>query len=222
MRVAEGAGYGTKSLLTHFLAYRAGLARDAYASVLTASAGREAAVRAGLGAGDVDIVTAQEPMMSMLENAGLVSTLYDLNSRAATVKVLGAPWPAHSLLVSPSYLRQNPATVQRLVNAFTCALRFINRSTPAEIVARLPASYRPEMPRADKVEWIAGLLPSFARGDFTISRSSVRLVADTIATYDFDESASGKWRATQITPPRLDQLYDNRFAMRAMRSVPAR
>ncbi len=220
-RVAEGAGYGTKALLNNYLARKAGLPPKSYASVLTATAGREAAVRAGLIAGEVDVVTAQEPMIGMLESAGLVSTLYDLNDRASTTKVLGAAWPAHSLLVAPDFIRRNPQTVQRLVNAFTCTMRFVNGATAQQIADRLPASYRKDMTRDARVAWIAAQLPTFARGDYGISPASVRLVADTIAGYGFDDSGSGKWRSTQRVVPRLKQLYDNRFVRKAMRRIPA-
>ena len=104
-RVAEGAGYGTKSILTHYLVRQAGLPDDCFTPVLLEHAGRQEAVIQGLRAGQVDLMTFQEPITSALEATGLVSTLYDLNSRESTAKALGAPWPAQSLLMAPAFLK---------------------------------------------------------------------------------------------------------------------
>jgi NitT/TauT family transport system substrate-binding protein len=137
--VAEGAGYATKAVLTGYLARMAGVPAGGYASVNHPKEGRLEAVLRDLRADKLDVMTFQEPVTSGLDASGLVSTLYDLTTREGTARAFGAPFPAESLLVAPAFAREHPETVQRLVNAYVRALRFINAHTADEVIAALPA-----------------------------------------------------------------------------------
>ena len=220
--VAEGAGYGTKSVLTHYLARRAGLSPDSFTPVMLEHEGRQEAVIKGLQAGQVDIMTFQEPITSALEATGLVTTLFDLNSKTSTAKVLGAAWPAQSLLMAPAFISAHPDTVQKLVNAFVRTMRFINAHTPDEIIARLPADYFTGKDRAAEIDLIKRTMLSLAQGDYSFSPESVRLVVDTVQGFAFDDSTEGQWRRGAENPT-VDptQLYTNEFVTRAMREIPA-
>jgi NitT/TauT family transport system substrate-binding protein len=220
-RVAQGAGYGTKSLLTAFLANKAGLTAHSYTPVLIESQGRQAAVLAALQAGAVEVMTFQEPVTSALQQTGLVTTLYDFNNAQSTQRVFGAPWPAQSLLVDPAYIKRHPQHVQRLVNAFVRTMRYINSHSAAEIAAVLPPEYFIGKDRAQETRLIAASLPTYTRRNYGFPLRGVRLVMDAIAFYDFDASAEGQWRATREAT-RVDptQLYTNRFVNQAMRSYP--
>ena len=81
----------------------------------------------------------------------MVTPLLELNSRAATEKVLGTAFPAQSLIVSPKLIAEHPETVQRLVNAFVRAMRFINSHSVDEIVAKLPPDYFAGKDRAAEI-----------------------------------------------------------------------
>src|SRR5258707_15143719 len=100
-RVAEGAGYGTKSVITNYLAVKAGLPAHSYTPVMLGKEGRQEAVIQGLADGTVDVMTFQEPVTSALLGTKKVSVLYDLNNRESTARVLGAPFYAQTLLMSP-------------------------------------------------------------------------------------------------------------------------
>src|SRR5438552_11337047 len=115
--IAEGAQYGTKSVITGYLAKKAGVAPGSFTPVMVESEGRQEAVLKGLKEGKVDVMTFQEPITSALLESNMVSTLYDLNSKESTTKVLGAAFPAQSLLMAPKYIEAHPDTVQHLVNA---------------------------------------------------------------------------------------------------------
>jgi phosphate transport system substrate-binding protein len=218
--IAEGALYGTKSLLTSYLTRRAGLPPHSYTPVMLEHDGREQAVIQGLKAGQVDVMTFQEPITSTLLGTGMVRTLYDLNSRESTTRVLGAAWPAQSLLLSPAFIRAHPDTVQHLVNAFVRAMRFINSHTAEQIIEQLPADYFADKDRRTELEYLRHTLPTFARGDYSFSPAEVKLVIDSIQAFDFDDSEEGRWRRTAETQ-RIDarQLYDNRFVKQAMREI---
>ncbi len=221
-RVAEGAGYGTKSVITHYLTRQAGLSPDSFTPVMLEHEGRQEAVIKGLKAGEVDVMTFQEPTTSALEATGLVTTLFDLNSGASTAKVLGAPWPAQSLLMAPSFINAHPETVQKLVNAFVRTMRFINTHTADEIIAKLPANYFDGKDRAAEIDYIKRTMPSLATDDYSFSPKSVQLVIDTVQGFAFDDSTEGKWRRGAENPV-VDpaQLYTNEFVTRAMREIPA-
>jgi NitT/TauT family transport system substrate-binding protein len=218
--VAEGAGYGTKSVLTGYLAKKAGLPAHSYTPVMLEHDGREQAVLAGLRKGKVDVMTFQEPTTSALQESGLVSTLYDLNSKESTTKVLGAPWPAQSLLMAPKFIEQHPDTVQHLVNSMVRAMRFINTHTADQIAAQLPASYFAGKDRDAEIKYIRNTLPTYAKGDYSFSPAAVQLVVDSIMSSSFDKSVEGQWRGTGNSKAvHADQLYTNTFVDAAQKAI---
>jgi NitT/TauT family transport system substrate-binding protein len=221
LRIAQGAGYGTKSLLTAWLANKSGLRPHAYTPILMESQGRQAAVIAALQSGSVDVMTFQEPVTSALQQTGLVTALYNFNDAASTIKVFGAPWPAQSLLMAPRYLKNNPDGAQHLVNALVRTMRFINSHTATEIAAALPPAYFDGKDRAAEIALLDRTLPAYARGDYRVPTRGANLVVQAIQFYDFDASPEGKWRARSEVPA-IDrrQLFDNQFVIRAMRRYP--
>jgi NitT/TauT family transport system substrate-binding protein len=219
--VAEGAGYGTKSLITHYLAQQAGLPPNSYTPVALGKEGRTEAVIQGLKDGTVDAMTFQEPVTSALLTTGMVTPLLDLNSKAGTEKALGAAFPAQSLLVSPRFAQTHGDTVQRLVNALVRTMRFINSHTLEQIVEKLPGSYFAGKDRAAQIKLLRDTLPSFANGDYAFAPRAVRLAADMNLGYAFDSSEEGQWRAGgDKAKVQVDKLYDNRFVTQAMRAIP--
>lgn len=215
--IASGAGYGTKSLITHALAARHGSGSTAYRSVFTATQGREAGIMGGLKDRTVDVVVSEEPFTGTVRASGLATPLIDLTSGASTRAALGAPWPAQSLLMSPTFLRKNPKAAQRVVNAFVRTMRWINTHSAEEIAARLPESYFAGHDRAARIAQLRATLPGFARGDYRLSPQGATLVIDAISAYPFDASASGKWRSGAVVARVKPQVtYDNSLVERAM------
>lgn len=218
--VAQGAGYGTKSVLTGYLARKAGLPPDSYTPVLSGTVGRQEAVIKGVREGVVDVLTFQEPITSALQETKLVSTLYDLNSGPATAKVLGASFPSQCLLMAPKFIAAHPDTVQRLVNAFVRTMRFMNAHTADEIIAQLPANYFTPKERADAVRLLRATLSTFARGDYSIPPAAAQLTVEIMQSSRFDDSEEGRWRRDGENPRVVaDELYTNVFVERAMREI---
>ena len=219
-RVAEGAGYGTKSVITNYLAVKAGLPAHSYTPVMLGKEGRQEAVIQGLKEGTVDVMTFQEPVTSALIGTRMVSVLYDLNSARSTARVLGAPFYAQTLLMSPKYVAAHPDIVQHLVNALVRAMRFINSHSADEIAAKLPREYFAGKDRDAEVKLIRDTLPTFAKGDYSFSPAAVKLVAEINVTSDFDQSVEGQWRATgEKSRVHPETLYDNRFVKKAMKEI---
>ena len=217
--IAEGAQYGTKAVITGYLAKKAGVPPGSFTPVMLESEGRLEAVLRGLKDGKVAVMTFQEPVTSALLESNMVSTLYDLNSKASTTKVLGAAFPAQSLLMAPKYIEAHPDTVQHLVNALVRTMRFVNKHTAEEIAERLPPDYF-DKDRLTKIKFIRNTLPTYAKGDYSFSPAAVKLVVDAIQASDFDKSEEGQWRATgENSKVKADRLYDNRFVHKAMQAI---
>jgi NitT/TauT family transport system substrate-binding protein len=218
--VAEGAGYGTKSVISHYLATKAGLAPNAYTAVMLEKKGRTEAVIQGLKDGKVDAMTFEEPVVSALMATNMVSPLLDMNTRAATEKLLGAPFPAQSLLVAPSFIAAHPDTVQHLVNALVRSMRFINSHSVDEIVARLPADYFKDKDRDAAIKLIRDTMSTQAKGDYALPPDGVRLVVQMNLASTFDQSGEGRWRAGGSANIDPSDLYTNRFVNAAMKAIP--
>jgi NitT/TauT family transport system substrate-binding protein len=218
--IAQGAGYGTKSVLTGYVAMKAGLPPGSYTPVLSGTVGRQEAVIKGVREGAVDVLTFQEPITSALQETKLVSTLYDLNSGPATARVLGAPFPAQCLLMAPKYIAGHRDTVQRLVNAFVRTMRFMNAHTAEEIIAQLPPNYFTPKERADAVRLLRTTLSTFARGDYSIPPAAAKLTVEIMQSSHFDDSEEGRWRREAENPDIASEtLYTNEFVQTAMRTI---
>jgi len=211
-RVAEGAGYATKAMLMNYLATQAGLPQHAYRPVATQLAGREETVKAGVKAGEIDLVAFMEPLSSRILATGAVETLLDLSSREATEQLLGASIPGESIIVSRKFADESPEVVVAIVQAFARTVDFIKSHSAEDIYDALPDSYRSRKDRAVEIELIGLLKPVYARGGYDIREADMRLLVDMIEGFDFDDSEAGKWRRTS-TAGAIDvrSLYDNRF-----------
>jgi NitT/TauT family transport system substrate-binding protein len=219
-KVAEGAGYGTKSVITNSLTTKAGLPLHSFTPVMVESSGRQEAVLQGLKEGSVDVMTFQEPITSALLKTNLVTVLYDLNTKEGATRALGATYPAQSILASPQFLSTHPDAVQHLINALVRTMRFINTHSTEDVIARLPPNYFDGKDRDAELAEMRATMQTFAKNDYAFSPASIRVVVDSIQKFDFDKSEEGQWRATGDNQKVVEaQLYDNRFVERAMHEI---
>ena len=218
--VAEGAGYGTKSVVNHFMAAKAGLPPDAYTSVMLAKEGRTEAVIQGLKEGKVDVMTFEEPVLSALMATNMVTPLIDLMSRQSTEKALGAWFPAQTLMLSPAYIKAHPQTVQHLVNAFVRSMRFINSHSVDEVVANLPSDYFKGKDRGAEIKLIRDTISTQAKGNYAFEPAAVKMVVEMNNASAFDKSDEGQWRAGgDKAKVDMSKLYTNRFVEVAMKAI---
>ena len=90
---------------------------------------------------NVDCAMTTEPTVSQLLANKQAYILLDMRSATGTAQALGGEYPATSLYMSTAYIQKNPATVQKLVNAYVKTLKWINTHTAAEIADKVPADY---------------------------------------------------------------------------------
>lgn len=218
--VAEGMGYATKSVLTNYVALRAGLPLYSYHPVFAAEQGRQEAVLKGLQTGQVDIAAFLEPMASVLLSTKSVTTLYDLSTREGTIAALGAPFPAQCIIMAPRYIETHPDTTQHLVNAFVKTMRWMNSHSADEIVAKLPATYFTGKSREADISFLRHTLSNYAKGDYSFPKDGVELVINTVVTSRFDDSEEGVWRKTvENSKFTATDLYTNEFVEKAMKEI---
>ena len=90
---------------------------------------------------NVDCAMTTEPTVSQLLANKQAYILLDMRTAAGAKAALGGEYPATSLYMMTSYVQKNPATVQKLVNAYVKTLKFIKTHTAAQITDQMPADY---------------------------------------------------------------------------------
>lgn len=208
---AVGAPHSTKGMLTNYLAVREGLPSGSYTSMSLPSDGRLAVLTAALESNAVDVLTFMEPVSSQVRATGLVSDLYDLTTSDAAAAVLGARYPAESLLVDPRFAVERPDLVQSLVRVFIRTMRYVQGSSAAEVAELLPATFFPDKDRAAAATIVASRWGTMA-SDFSISEDSIRLLIESIQAAAFDDSPAAQARAAvQVADVDANTLYTNEF-----------
>ncbi|MBN0047157.1 ABC transporter substrate-binding protein [Streptomyces actuosus] len=132
-----GLGSSTNFLMRYLAARNGVSARQATSVAVGAGASFVAAMRSKR----IDVGMTTEPTISLLEQKGLGGVLVDLRTVADAKAVLGGTYPASCLYLTTAYIRENAATVQKLVNALVEALHWVGSHTADEITDRLPPRY---------------------------------------------------------------------------------
>ncbi len=97
-------------------------------------AGAIAAVRSG----QVDAFVGLDPVITTLEKDNLITIVADTRNVAESDKLFGGPMVAGCLYAPEAFIRENPVTVQKLVNAVVRADRWLASATPEELVKHVP------------------------------------------------------------------------------------
>lgn len=220
LRVAEGMGYSTKSVIMNLLAARAGLPPKSYTPILSAPEGRMEGTLRALETGEVDVIAFRDPQTTEILATGKVTTIYDLTTPEKTAKVLGASFPAQSLFATPQFLRAHPEIAQRVTNAFVRTMRFVNTHSAEEILAAMPPEFMKNKTPAQRLEAVREMLPTFTTGNFAFTPKHAGLMQQAIDAAQYDNSVEGQYRAVaRGRQVPLTDLYDNRFVNRAMKRI---
>ncbi|MBO9136721.1 ABC transporter substrate-binding protein (plasmid) [Rhizobium sp. B230/85] len=137
-KMAVTAPGSSTALMLQYALIKNGLKADDVALVGT---GGGASALAALKSGEVDGLSYVDPVIAQLEREGEVQILIDTRTEAGTRELFGGPNPAASVYTTRSFIEANPITIQKLVNAFLKALKFIQASTPEDIAAAVPQEY---------------------------------------------------------------------------------
>jgi NitT/TauT family transport system substrate-binding protein len=124
--------------LTQYLAKKQGIDSSDYTTV---TAGAGSTFIAALQNGGIDAGMTTDPTIATAVNNGSGKVLLDMRTEDGTRKALGGLYPAASMYMDCSYVKQNPETVQKLVNAFVKTMGWIGSHDAADIAAKMPKDY---------------------------------------------------------------------------------
>src|SRR5262245_37430737 len=111
---------------------------------------------AAMKKGELDALVNLDPVISKLEQDGDIVILADSRTEEGNMKLFGGNNPAAVVYMKTDFIEKNPNTVQRVVNAFHKALKWLEKATAEQVVETVP----PEYLLADKALYRRRLLAS--------------------------------------------------------------
>lgn len=130
-------GSGTDEL-TQFLAAQKGVDKKQY-STIAVHAGSTAI--AAIQRGSADCVMTTQPTVGALTSQKLAVSSIDLATTKGATKALGGAWPAAGLLARADWVKKNPDTAQKVVDALVATMHWIATHSAADIANKLPQEY---------------------------------------------------------------------------------
>jgi NitT/TauT family transport system substrate-binding protein len=141
MKIGVTAPGSSTNMFVNILLAKADLKPDAVAIVgVGATAGAVAIVKRG----EIDAISNLDPVVSQLESDGTIVPVIDTRTAKGMQDVYGGAYAAGSIYAPVDFAKKYPNTAQAVVNAMMRALRFIQASTPDQIVAAVPPEYYPD------------------------------------------------------------------------------
>ncbi|MFO1324024.1 MAG: ABC transporter substrate-binding protein [Burkholderiales bacterium] len=138
MKIGVTAPGSSTNMFVNILLAKAGLKPDAAAYVgVGATAGAVAIMKKG----EIDAISNLDPVISMLEADGTIVPVIDTRTAKGMGDVYGGAYAAGSIYAPVDFAKKYPNTAQAVVNAMVRALRFIQASTPDQIVDAVPKEY---------------------------------------------------------------------------------
>ena len=148
-KIGVTAPGSSTNMFVNILLAKGGLKPDAVSIVgVGATAGAVAIMKRG----ELDAISNLDPVISQLESDGTIVTVIDTRTAKGMQDVYGGAYAAGCIYVPVDFAKKYPNTAQAIVNAMVRALRFIQQSTPDQIVAAVPADYY-----TDKAQYKAAL-----------------------------------------------------------------
>jgi NitT/TauT family transport system substrate-binding protein len=138
MKIGVSAPGSSTQMIAQYVLVQAGLKPDDASFI---GVGLGAAPVAAMKKGEIDALSNTEPANSKLVKDGDVIVIADTTTTEGVTKLLGGPMSAAVLYAKGDFIEKNPNTIQALVNAFHKTIKWIAKSTPEEIAAKVPEEY---------------------------------------------------------------------------------
>jgi NitT/TauT family transport system substrate-binding protein len=202
MKIGVTAPGSSTNMMVNILLAKVGMKPD---DVSIIGAGATAGAVAIMQRGELDALVNLDPVIAQLESQGFVPVI-DTRTAKGMQDVYGGAYAAGSIYVPVEFTKKNPNTTQAFVNAMMRALRFIQRSTPDEIVAVIPPDYY-----ADKALYRAALEKNMEtyRHDGIIGMEAARNVHRDLKSFD-----PGVQNATVDLAKTIDMSYAMKAAQK--------
>jgi NitT/TauT family transport system substrate-binding protein len=154
--------------------------------------------------GDVDAISNLDPVLTRLQLDNEIKLVADTRTVDGTKAIFGASNPACVLLVKQSFIDSNPKTVQALVNGFYKTLRWMEKASVEEIIAKMPEKYL----LGDRTFMVTALTNNRQTYSATgvIPPEGMKSVYDMLAQFD-----------AEVRDSKLDlaKTFDGRFVEKA-------
>jgi len=138
MKIGVTAPGSSTNMFVNILLAKDGLKPDAVSIIgVGATAGAVAIMKRG----EIDAISNLDPVISMLEASGDIVPVVDTRTAKGMQEVYKGAYAAGCIYVPVEFAKKYPNTAQAVVNAMMRALRFIQHSTPDQIVAAVPADF---------------------------------------------------------------------------------
>src|SRR5262245_13658839 len=138
MKIGVTAPGSSTNMFVNVLLAKTQLKPDAVSIIgVGATAGAVAIMKRG----EIDAIANLDPVIAQLEASGDVVSVVDTRTAQGMQYVYGDAYAAGCIYVPVAFAKKYPNTAQAVVNAMVRALRFIQTSTPDQIVAAVPADY---------------------------------------------------------------------------------
>ena len=203
MKIGVTAPGSSTNMFVNILLARAGLKPDAV-SIIGVGAGAGAV--AIMKRGEIDAVSNLDPVIATLEANGDAVAVVDTRTAKGMHEVYGDAYAAGCIYAPVDFAKKYPNTAQAIVNAMVRALRFIQQSTPEQIVAVVPPEYY-----TDKALYTAALKANLEtyRHDGSISLAAAQGVYKDLKTFD-----PGLQNATVDLAKTLDMAFAQKAAQK--------
>ena len=178
MKIGVTAPGSSTNMFVNVLLAKDGLKPDEVAIIgVGATAGAVAIMKRG----EIDAIANLDPVISLLEAGGDIVPVVDTRTQKGMQEVYGGAYAAGCIYVPVDFAKKYPNTAQAVVNAMMRALRFIQTSTPDQIVAAVPPEYY-----TDRAAYKAALEKNLDtyKHDGSISLDAGRNVLRDLKTFD--------------------------------------
>lgn len=178
LKIGVTAPGSSTNMFVNILLAKVGLKPDAASYV---GVGTGAGAVAIMKRGEIDAMSNLDPVIATLEANGDAVAVVDTRTAQGMGQVYGGAYAAGCIYSRVEFAKKYPNTAQAVVNAMVRALRFIQTSTPEQIVAVVPADYY-----TDKAVYTAALkanLETF-KHDGAIGMDAAEAVYRDLKTFD--------------------------------------
>jgi NitT/TauT family transport system substrate-binding protein len=200
-KIGVTAPGSSTALTAQYAMVKAGL-KPADAAIIGVGAGPSAV--AAMKKGEIDVISHLDPVIAKLEADGDIQVLIDTRTEAGTRALFGGSNPAAVLYTRKEFIDRNPATTQRLVNAFAKSLKWLQSATPEQVADAVP----PEYHLGDKPLYLKAVQNSLE----SYSRDGVIPQEGMTSVYDMLKVLDPELQGTQVN---LATTFDERFIKRA-------
>src|SRR5438067_6877158 len=203
LKIGVTAPGSSTNIFVNALLARDGLPPDAVPIIgVGASSGAVAAVKQG----QVEGISNLDPVITRLEKGGDIVAVVDTSTKQGMQDVYGGAYAAGCLYAKTEFLRKNPNTAAAMASAMVRALLWLQKASPDQIVASVPAEYYGD----DKELYKAALLKN-KEGYSADGKMSIEAAEHVYKILDaFEPAVKGK----KID---LARTFDNRFVEAALR-----